>query len=99
MRHSPRELADATVGRIYRAVKLKPLLLGRFGFVVLQRDAAIAFLGVLSYGLFCLNQEAFLPLRVASVQFTRHTNWSFGRVAATLRESPGIVVEEFHLKS
>jgi hypothetical protein len=72
-------------------------VLGRV--VVLHSEAAIAFLGVLSYGLFCLNQEALLPLRVASVQFTRHTNWPFGRVAATLRESPGIVVEEFDLKS
>jgi len=88
-----------TIGRIYCAVKSKPLLLGRFGFVVLHHEAAIAFLGVLSYGLFCQIKEAFRPLSVTPVQFTRHANWPFDRVAATLRESPGVVVEEFDLKS
>jgi hypothetical protein len=67
--------------------------------VVLHHKAAIAFLGVLSYGLFCRIKEAFRPFSVTPVQFTWHANWPFDRVAATLRESPGVVVEEFDLKS
>ena len=36
--------------------------------------AAIAFPGVLLYGLFCFDKESLLPVSITSVQFTRHND-------------------------